>query len=470
MNVFEFSENVTKKDIVYCIVDTTKDCPNDWNREIIKNIADWTIQNLTLDGYEVLESIDENLLLKTASKKYKYAVIFSTGTEFINTYAFMEQVEKFCRNTEFFVAGHILDRGDAYYELHNQCYIIDLEKYKSLNYPEVGNNEFYRSHTETIPNRSRENIHDDYTPLWVEPGIERKEYQHRRHGWNLLKQAFDNGLPVIVFNDGLRHNKIHYYPEDDNTFNQQINFAYNRQAFCAGTAVYPINSENDIPLPKFDVLNQLVVPASGMNWILYLDKIGFDSNTVVKFYDYSLATLEYIREVTSWDGNDYPRFAEKFLEEKFSFLENGSTIPYCGTRSIDSAWKVIQGQCDWKNLWNDIRNQIKFEFHWINLLDSGKEIDWIDDSENTLINLSNIFNYIGTSTFYGLKSRVDSENRLLEKIKNKIPNAQLIFTRRAGDGFDLVKQDYPISAELINTTDIRTLSKPSWHQNRDWSI
>lgn len=469
MNVFEFKETVSK-DITYCIVDNTSEYTNAWNKELIKNISDWTIQNLTLDGYRVLESVDENSLLRTASEYSKYAVVFSTGTEFINTYSFMEHVDKFCQETDFFLVGHILDRGDAYYELHHQCYIIDLEKYKELGFPKIGSNEFYNEHTQTVPERSQDNIHDDYTPKWIKSGNNKSIYKHRRHGWNLISIALDNDLPILVFDDDFRNNKIYYYPEDNNTFNQQINFAYNRHSFCSDTAIYPINSESYIGSINFSPLKQLIVPASGINWILYLDRFEFDTNTVVKFYDYSISTLEYMKKVIDWDGYDYITFVENNLKNKFNFLENGNDIPYCGTRDIEFVWQDIKDQCEWSTLWNDIKSKVKFEFHWVNLLDSSKNIDWIDTSDNTLINLSNIFNYIGTSSFYSLSSRVDAENKLIEKIKDKIPNAEVIFTRRAGDGFSPIKSDIVKQAKHIELTDINSLSKPTWHQNNDWTI
>jgi hypothetical protein len=247
MNVVKFKEpySAEKNNIVFCIVDKTDSYKS--NKEIVKNISDWTIQNITILGYTVLVSTDEDLLLRTASDTIAtHAVVISTGTEFINSYDWFNDVEALC-NEEFFVAGHVLDRNECYYELHDQCYVINLKLFKQLNLPAVGKVSFFDSHEQSIPIRSIENFHDQHTPLWVRPGKETTNYTHKAHGWNLLSTAFKNNLVVKVFDAGLRSNKIHYYPEYSSYYDQ-ISFLYSRMGFCNGAAIYLNNSETIIPV------------------------------------------------------------------------------------------------------------------------------------------------------------------------------------------------------------------------------
>ena len=132
MNVIKFQERNQqhKNHIVYCIIDKTARYSH--NREVIKNISDWTIQNITIQGYTVLVSTDEDSLLKAASETTaEHAIVLSTGTEFINSYDWFDYAEEYCKQ-DFFLAGHVLDRSSAYYELHDQCYIINLTTYKEL--------------------------------------------------------------------------------------------------------------------------------------------------------------------------------------------------------------------------------------------------------------------------------------------------------------------------------------------------
>jgi hypothetical protein len=456
MNVIKFSEKgqFPKTNIIYCIVDKTHLYSH--NKEIIKNVSDWTIQNITIHGYRVLVSVDEDSLLREAAlTEAKYAVVISTGTEFINGYNWFDYTEEYCQDS-FFIAGHILDRKDFYYELHDQCYIINLNSYNLLGCPSIGKVEHFSSHVQIEPRRSDENFHDDYTPLWVSRGSEIKQYMHKAHGWNILSLGFKNNLTIKVFDDRLRNDKIHYYPEYTSYFDQ-ANFLYARQGFCNGMALYLGNSERTIPLISQGPIEQLVVPASGLNWLKYLQENGYNENTSVEFYDYSFLTLEYIRHlVENWDGNNYKDFALSYYKNKFNFIN--AEVPYCG--SIDNNIDTLE--------WNKIRSTVKFNYRWIDLMDSTKDLSWINNSRNTVINVTNIFNYIGTATIRSVKERVYLENAFISKLQESAPNAQIIFTRRAAEGFTNLIQNVSVPVKDLPMTNLEDLNKPSWHIN-DWS-
>ena len=128
MNVIEFNPG-WKTDIAFCFVDNTRTYQSDI-REFMKNQADGTLSNIYNKGWTVYQWVNEDALIKHASDKgHKWAVVFSTGTEFINGAVFFDAILKLIKQ-DFFIAGHILDRDDAYYELHHQCYVINLEIYK----------------------------------------------------------------------------------------------------------------------------------------------------------------------------------------------------------------------------------------------------------------------------------------------------------------------------------------------------
>ena len=127
MNILEFNPQ-WKTNIAFCFVDNTRQyLPH--IKELIKNQADGCLVNIYNKGYTVFQWIDEDTLLRhAASKGYKHAVVLSTGTEFLNGHAFFNALEELVKQ-KFFVAGHVLDRKDAYYELHHQCYVVNLEVY-----------------------------------------------------------------------------------------------------------------------------------------------------------------------------------------------------------------------------------------------------------------------------------------------------------------------------------------------------
>jgi hypothetical protein len=286
MNVLEFNPGWTSN-IAFCMVDNTRTYQSGI-RELMKNQADGTLANIYKKGWTVYQWIDEDELLKHASNKgHKWAVVFSTGTEFINGTAFFDLVINLTKQ-KFFIAGHVLDRKDAYYELHHQCYIINLQMYRMLNCPKVGKQELGAQHTQDVPWRSHENWHDDYTPKTISGGDQVKQYNHKCHGWNILKIAFEKDLPVLVFDESIRDNKKHFYPESPADFNKHLGWAYHRLNYCQTTFVHTSNTETiDLPVKAY---KQIVTPASGMWFKDYLDH-----DTQVVMYDYNQASLDHWR-------------------------------------------------------------------------------------------------------------------------------------------------------------------------------
>ena len=362
MNVIEFNTHYNS-DIAFCFVDNTRNYQSNI-REFMKNQADGTLANVYAKKWTIYQWINEDALLRHACNKgHKWAVVFSTGTEFINGDAFFDAAQSMIKK-DFFIAGHVLDRSDAYYELHHQCYLINLEKYKELVYPIVGEQELGSKHIQYIPERSDNNIHDDYTPLTVSSGnYTREEYQHKCHGWNILSIAFDNNETVLIFDETMRSNKKHFYPESPKDFYKNLSWAYYRLNYCHTTFVHTSNTETiDLPVRQY---KQIVTPASGVWFTDYLAPGG-----KVVMYDYNKASLDY------WQIQ-YPEY--KFV------------------------------QCD-----------LLGESNLLDYIDTS-----IPD---TFINLSNIFNYEGTVFFYSLAYRKYKETELVSKIKSMLPSATINFS------------------------------------------
>ncbi len=357
--------------ITFCIVDDIDTYANSEIQNTIRNICDFTISNLHTKGYKVLIGKDEDNLLKQVTSNY--AVVMSPGTEYINGHAFFEALEKLIQK-DFFVAGHILDRSnyDAYYELHHQCFVVNMSYYKSLQYPSVGSMEKDVPHTQIEPVRSSENWHDDYTPLWISVGRNKREYKNKCHGWNLLRLAFENSYTVIVFDENIRNNKKHYYPESEKDYYKHSEYILQKLDYCKNELVHTDNTEWSNGL--LERYNQIALPASGT---LYLDLI--DEGRVV-FYDYNKRALEY------WEEH-CPR-----------------------------------------------KKNIEYVFVYTNLLDEITLVDYLDPDLKTLVNLSNVFCYEGTAAQYSLKHRLSAQTNLTTAINNKIKDVTINFSLRVEAG------------------------------------
>lgn len=250
-------------------------------KEYVKNIADYTIQNCVAMNFDVYVTRDEENTLQQLD--YEKAVVISAGTEFLHGDSFFKNIKG-----NYFILGHILDMGDAYYHVHEQCYVVDLVQLQLFK-TTIGQTSYCSPHTQIKPDRSEENIHDDYTPKWVSKSNVKKQYKHKLHGWNMLSYAIDNNLIIKPFNDDQRKHKNYIYPDGTG-----VDYLHNRYHYALTKLVYTENTGSDLlPVPEHP-LEQLVLPASGNLW----SKLA-NNNTTVKFYDHSLLAIEHIKQQTS---------------------------------------------------------------------------------------------------------------------------------------------------------------------------
>ena len=350
MNVIEYRHDL--KSIAYCIIDNIADYKDGYTKELMKNISDYTISNLYGEGYDVFVSLDEDTMLShVANLGYRHAVVFSTGTEFISGTSFFKEIEKICK-TDFFIHGHILDRQEAYYELHHQCYLIDLEKYNILGQPLVGSQQLGTTHTQIEPSRTSENLHDDYTPLFISLGNSQTLYKHKMHGHNLISTGLMHGYQIVAFTNNIRQFKKYYYPENPTECLNQLSWAHGRYNYCMTEFVHTSHTEI---FNVDDMYDQLIITASGTELLKYANP---DANVIV--YDYNQKSLDYYKDIIDWDNIEFVK------------------IDLMGVSDVNAFIKYPE--------------------------------------KKTLINLSNIFCYEGTAMFCSLKYRLHMENMLLSKL------------------------------------------------------
>lgn len=460
----------TDKTTVFCIIDSTDQYPTPWLTELVKNSADYEISNLTGNGYDVLVGDDENELLRFATNNnYSHAVVALMGTiwgDYVDFYSLLDQQVK----EEWFLMGHILDKKTAYYELHPQCYIINLKQYQTLDFPEIGERTLYTKHEQSIPIRSEENYHDDYTPLWIKAGKDRTTFDHKCHGWNILSVAFENDLTVLVFDNNFRNSKRYFYPDDNNAVQHQSKF-YLETTVAARHWINPFGTS---PLPPHDLkgpLKNLITTCNGLDWIFYLKKYGFEQGTKVKFVDYNMMFLEFTKKLLEWDGVDYIRFLDEFGKEKTEFLKLPKDTWYGIKIGLEDRWNDFKQLVEWDSTWSEIKKKITFEFCYKDFLHEEVGHDWISseyNSQQTLINLSHVFSYHSTAIFYTLLYRLQMENKTIEQLKNTVPEAWIILEQRSYKGFKPYDEFSKFAqAKDLSIVDVKDLTTPVWHTS-DW--
>ena len=462
-----------KKSILCCIVDNLDLYQSGWAREVSINLTDFMIHRFALKDFDIYIDKNENLLLEEASKgNYTHAVIIACGTSFNLSDRIFNAIEELCKK-EFFIAGHILDRkdhsffGNACFELHHQFYIVNLEEYRILGCPVVGQQE-NTSYTQMAPKRSEEFLYGDKeVPVWIEPGDIEHTYDIKLHGWNILNQGWINHRPMIDLGESIRSSKRYIYYEYDHVFSREVSALYYNQFFCHNMFA-PFNSDVlQTNIPFVGPVDQYVTVGIGLNWIKNLIQVGYTKDTKVIFTDINFNCLKFMKAmIEDWDGVDYVAFYQNFV----SIQPNNSPFnPLHHSESWYHDWNSFTSSFEnWADIWTAMK-ELTYDFVLIDYT-SSYNFDWLASGKNTLMNLSDLFNHVPFVVMQPLKYRITCENRLLNKLVEHDPNITLLLTSRASDGFEYTNDRQLIDqVKNFKLTDINNIKKPSWHE-KDWSV
>jgi hypothetical protein len=457
---------IKQKPILYCVVDNTNDYHSGWAKEIAINLSDFMIGRLVVRNYDVFIGKEEELLKEACDTDfYSHAVIIASGTSFKLSDRIFTAVEQKCKE-DFFIAGHILDRGLDYYELHHQFYIVNLKEYQDLNRPSIGL-EDTNAHVKVEPIRSETFLRNDKSiPEWIKKGCIEKVYDGKRHGWSIISTALDYNKVLVDLGDAIRDNKRYLYYEHDHVFLRMLpELQYNQ--FLCNNFVFPYNSDTISDLSNIaGPVEQYITVATGLNWIKNLCQLDFTENTTVIFTDINSHTLKYMENmILTWNGLDYVDFYHKHKPD----IPNNFPYDISQYEPIwRKQWNDWMAMWDnWLETWNSI-TQLNFKFIHIDYT-ASYNLDFIKTDKNTVINLSDLFNHVPYVTTQSLKYRIACENRLLNNLNNQCPTATLILTGRAANGFFEEEPSVYIDAvSNFKKTDINNLKKTPWHIT-DWT-
>ena len=451
--------------IVYCILDNLHECDNLIAKDMCINSIDFLIRGMVTQNYDVLISANETALLTEAvnTDKYTHAVVITTGTYLWMGDRLFTEVEKLCRQ-DFFVAGHILDRGDFYLELHKQFYIMNLSEYADLGSPEVAQGAWFVDdyHEEFKPVVLAYKDNGDEVIQSMSISAERKQYKFKLHGWNILKLALEHNKKTIDVGENIRSSKRYLYHEYDHVFINSYPKIFHQQLF-ARNVVAPWNSDKVNNLIDFEgPVEQYITLGTGLNWIRNLTLVGYTSDTCVVFTDINHNCLRFMKEmINTWDGVDYDKFYHSFEQ----FYPSGVPEHVFKNLSANTEFEEFKQFFDnWGNTWNTVR-QLTFEYKLIDYT-ADYDLSWIDSSKRTLINLSDLFNHAPLTPLQSIKFKIGAENRLINNLTNINPDITVIFTSRAAAGYKTLTL---CSGKVKNfeLTSIEDLKMLPWHTH-DW--
>lgn len=130
-------------------------------------------------------------------------------------------------NGEWLVSGQIMDqyenrlmfndpealKWENSYYLFPITAIVNLKKWRELGRPEWGQPSL-TAVEHLIPNRSETNVHDNYTPLFINPGNELATTPVKK-GWNIINESLKNNMPVYNLSNEIRQSQTYLYPENN---------------------------------------------------------------------------------------------------------------------------------------------------------------------------------------------------------------------------------------------------------------
>jgi hypothetical protein len=289
---------------------------------------------------------------------------------------FLGALAHWVESNDFFVAGRIVEKRDAWYGLDTRWLLVDLARHAELGCPEFGDEpgplqELPRAQPKLAGGQIRSLEPTDAT-LQVQPGLE---------GWGFIAAALRAGLPVQRLDPTLENqlldlgaddepgaerfagylgDGIRRYMEERET--AKLSAAQSELLDTAalhfenarrGVFLWNIEPYDDVekPPPDFaDGVSHIYSVAAGFKPNRILETHGFDSDTVVTFFDYSERALELRRyTVDRWDGQDYPRFVRELFErfpypETYYHLWRDRTPEQVSPAELESAWRRELGR------------------------------------------------------------------------------------------------------------------------------
>lgn len=230
------------------------------------------------------------------NKGYKKALFVRNGTLFVDWKQWTALIDNYPHQG---LIAHVIWHKDQRPYINDQCWFAELDQFESsdLNSTQV---------TTCVPVRSEQNIHDDYTPVWLKPGSVVDTYSVTHFGQGLLAKQLNNNKIVCNWSNAARSIKFFCYSNKDSA--SQIQTVFKDYLELAENQLWIFNNESftikDYPT--------LVTPGSGLHWMFNLIQ---QQTTTVHIVDISQTQVKFCQELwDTWDGNNYGEFCYNFIK------------------------------------------------------------------------------------------------------------------------------------------------------------
>lgn len=382
-------------------------------KPMLENITEHQVLEAFIEDFNQVYGDDiESCLQQVLDNGHQYAFVLKVGTFMHDCKWTINHYFKDHHKGEV-VVGHVLDRFDGYYEMHPQAFIVDVKWWESKGKPSFGQT---ARCTWSVPEpvRSPENFHDDYTPMWIKPGTELKQYNMKYRGADWVKLALQDDA-LGVFPQFLRKNKEYIYPEvPDYMFKMDdIYAAMNTNIY------YAANTENiSIKTRKWvEPHDTIICSAGGVSpWIhAFANRLKPEGHLWI--YDVSSLALQFQWNLyNEWDGKNYAQFLRDYLNKNPMFRRH--VVSTQRLREYSDWIDSIDGFQEW---FLEHRDKFTVNFTETNILNTHGFIrkirGYMNPDARIMLHTSNIFCYHKTSYLMDYNEKYELWYKLHEAVK-----------------------------------------------------
>lgn len=273
--------------IIY-IVDKTETYKDSLGKEIGYNLLEASVRHdISYKYFTSYELAFEKLKDETAPK-----VIFTKPG---NTFDPIWLAQLINKDPNYSLIGHLLDKGDEYYELHDQCFILNVSDWKASGCPQ-----YITSGSQSCINveRSTSNFHDYHTPTDVAKGNGFKDYKKIKSGGLIISKLLENNFKIRPWSNEERKHKFYLYDDLAMKFG-----SYLRIECTLEDTIFNCTNEpwHPFELPK---IKRVLTPANGLQALSIFDKCP--NATIIDFRDISQSAIDFTKKIVSeYAGRNY---------------------------------------------------------------------------------------------------------------------------------------------------------------------
>lgn len=229
---------------------------------------------------------------------YNQALFVRSGTLFVDWDQWTKLINNYPHQG---LIAHLIWPPGEVPRIDDQCWFADLTQF-----------DIEDLHTQSATSwcavRGDQNLHNDYTPLWIKAGDQMVTVEVTHFGQGLIARQLNNKKAVVNWSNAARKQKFFCYPDTD--AKTQIQTVFADYLKLAENQFWIFNNENF----SITTHQQLITPGSGLHWMFNVIQPHVRSVHVI---DISRPQIDFCNWLWNhWDGTDYGTVCWNFIQDQ----------------------------------------------------------------------------------------------------------------------------------------------------------